>query len=161
MTQKRDTAANWSVVEETFVPLNGEIIFYSDLNKIKIGDGSHKLALLPFIGGDSMGDIGEYADFRMNCGVDYSRNIPEYMRSGENYCEFTTVEKIPGTDMYGLKMDTNNAKLGLWQHDVAQWLQAGCGVKFVLYYYAPSSVIGNNSRIGFLVDQGEATAEDW
>ena len=52
MVQKRDTMENWDLIKETFVPLDGEIIFYSDLNKIKIGNGISTLATLDFIGGD-------------------------------------------------------------------------------------------------------------
>ena len=44
---KHDSAEKWST--STFVPFEGEIIFYSDLNKIKIGDGSKNVNELPFI----------------------------------------------------------------------------------------------------------------
>lgn len=54
---KRDTAANWSLVEATFVPLAGEIIVYTDTHKIKAGDGVTTLGSLPAIGGG-----GAYAD---------------------------------------------------------------------------------------------------
>ena len=36
--QKIDTSENWSKAAG-FIPLEGEIIVYKDLNKIKIGDG--------------------------------------------------------------------------------------------------------------------------
>lgn len=36
--QKIDTSANWAQAEN-FKPLKGEIIVYSDLKKIKVGDG--------------------------------------------------------------------------------------------------------------------------
>ena len=54
---KRDTAANWSLVEASFVPLAGEIIVYTDTHKIKAGDGVTTLGSLPAIGGG-----GAYAD---------------------------------------------------------------------------------------------------
>lgn len=44
---KIDTSANWAKAT-TFVPLKGEIVIYSDLNQIKIGDGINKINDLPF-----------------------------------------------------------------------------------------------------------------
>lgn len=62
---KHDTEANWLLVEDSFVPLNGEIIVYHDASvpfdntgqidpeakgqKIKIGDGNSTLANLDFV----------------------------------------------------------------------------------------------------------------
>lgn len=51
---KRDKSENWLKAESTFQPLEGEIIFYTDLNKIKIGkkdaDGNLMyLKDLPFV----------------------------------------------------------------------------------------------------------------
>lgn len=45
---KRGTSTDWAAAESTFKPLEGEIIFYSDLNKIKIGkkDENGNLILL-------------------------------------------------------------------------------------------------------------------
>ena len=45
---KRGTSTDWAAAEATFKPLEGEIIFYSDLNKIKIGkkDANGNLVLL-------------------------------------------------------------------------------------------------------------------
>ena len=45
---KIDTAENW-VKATNFYPLKGEIIIYSDLNKIKIGDGNTSVINLPFV----------------------------------------------------------------------------------------------------------------
>lgn len=44
---KIDTSANWAKAT-TFIPLKGEIIIYSDLRKIKIGDGTTLVGSLPF-----------------------------------------------------------------------------------------------------------------
>lgn len=44
---KIDTSANWAKAVN-FVPLKGEIIVYSDLRKIKVGDGITKVNDLPF-----------------------------------------------------------------------------------------------------------------
>lgn len=42
-----DTSAAWSAFPE-FIPLEGEMIFYTDLKKMKVGDGATKLSELPF-----------------------------------------------------------------------------------------------------------------
>lgn len=44
---KNDISSNWS--KSTFIPKEGEIILYTDLLRIKIGDGIHKLNDLEFI----------------------------------------------------------------------------------------------------------------
>jgi hypothetical protein len=46
--QKIDTAGNWALATN-FVPLKGEIIIYSDLNLMKVGDGSTTVNDLPFV----------------------------------------------------------------------------------------------------------------
>ena len=45
---KTDTSANWAKAVN-FVPLKGEIIVYSDLRKIKVGDGVTKVNSLQFL----------------------------------------------------------------------------------------------------------------
>lgn len=45
---KRGTSAEWALATN-FVPKEGEIIFYSDLNKMKIGDGNTLVSSLPFL----------------------------------------------------------------------------------------------------------------
>lgn len=44
---KTATSVDWEKATN-FIPLSGEIIIYSDLNKIKIGDGSTSVVNLPF-----------------------------------------------------------------------------------------------------------------
>lgn len=46
--QKSDTSVNWAKATN-FTPLKGEIIVYTDLNKIKIGDGVTKVGVLEFV----------------------------------------------------------------------------------------------------------------
>ena len=46
--QKHDTSANWAKAVN-FIPLQGEIILYDDLRKIKIGDGATNVNDLEFI----------------------------------------------------------------------------------------------------------------
>lgn len=45
---KRGTSTEWAAATN-FTPLAGEICFYSDLNKIKIGDGTKKIDALDFV----------------------------------------------------------------------------------------------------------------
>lgn len=46
--QKTDTKANWDKAVN-FVPLKGEYIYYSDINRVKVGDGAKKVGELPFL----------------------------------------------------------------------------------------------------------------
>lgn len=46
--QKADTDANWGKATN-FVPLKGEYIYYSDLHRVKVGDGVTKVGELPFL----------------------------------------------------------------------------------------------------------------
>lgn len=46
--QKVDTKVNWDKATN-FVPLKGEYIYYSDLHKVKVGDGVTKVSALPFL----------------------------------------------------------------------------------------------------------------
>lgn len=48
VTMKSDLETNWDKAT-SFIPLKGEIIHYSDLNKIKIGDGTTTVGALKFI----------------------------------------------------------------------------------------------------------------
>ena len=45
---KRDTSANWALATN-FIPLDGEIIYYTDLHKLKVGDGQTLVENLPFL----------------------------------------------------------------------------------------------------------------
>lgn len=47
---KHDTDSNWELVENTFVPLAGEGIYYTTTSRLKIGDGTTVLRDLDFIG---------------------------------------------------------------------------------------------------------------
>ena len=49
---KTDTSSNWSKATN-FIPKKGEFIFYSDLQKFKMGDGSTKLSVLDFVNEDA------------------------------------------------------------------------------------------------------------
>lgn len=49
--QKHDTTANWDLAVD-FIPLEGEIIVYTDINKIKVGDGETVVGELPWASGE-------------------------------------------------------------------------------------------------------------
>lgn len=64
---KHDTEANWNEVEDTFIPLAGEVIVYDvdDNNenvRLKVGDGSSPIGELPFAAGANIGGNGEEQD---------------------------------------------------------------------------------------------------
>lgn len=46
---KTDTTEKWDAVKVTFTPKKGEFIFYSDVKKFKVGDGSKKVGDLDFV----------------------------------------------------------------------------------------------------------------
>ena len=46
--QKNDIRANWDKATN-FIPKLGELILYTDENRIKIGDGSTTIANLPYL----------------------------------------------------------------------------------------------------------------
>lgn len=69
---KHDIAANWAKAVN-FIPMAGELIIYDGIvengvyleqPKIKVGDGIHKLAELPFLETES-----QKADYQYNNGV--------------------------------------------------------------------------------------------
>lgn len=69
--QKTDTKANWDKAIN-FVPLKGEFIIYSDLNKMKVGNGTTFVGNLPFItnvshskSGDSQRNPGVYTYYKL------------------------------------------------------------------------------------------------
>ena len=51
---KTGTSAQWETVKNDFTPLKGEVVVYSDGDNgnpaIKVGDGSSKVGILPFVG---------------------------------------------------------------------------------------------------------------
>lgn len=55
---KNDTSVNWA--KATFVPNKGEIILYTDLLKLKIGDGITSINDLPFSDTDYSPFKGNY-----------------------------------------------------------------------------------------------------
>ena len=48
IVNKNGTSAEWEKAT-SFIPKKGELILYTDLNKIKIGDGVTKVNDLPFL----------------------------------------------------------------------------------------------------------------
>lgn len=54
---KYDSSTNWSSIASTFIPLKGEVIFYSDLSEFKLGDGTTTLANLSYFKPTPKGDF--------------------------------------------------------------------------------------------------------
>ena len=52
---KHDTQANWAKAVN-FIPKAGEVIVYTDLHKVKVGDGTTKVSALPFIDNIDLSD---------------------------------------------------------------------------------------------------------
>lgn len=48
VVNKHDTSTNWNS-HSSFVPKAGEVIVYTDLHKVKVGDGTSTISALPFI----------------------------------------------------------------------------------------------------------------
>lgn len=80
LKQKRDSSANWAKATN-FIPLAGEIIVYSDLNMIKIGDGATKVSALPFLKGDNAGDLVNYIPYT---GATKDVNLGEHSETLKN-----------------------------------------------------------------------------
>lgn len=61
---KHDVESAWNLVAETFAPLPGEVIIYDvdddyDYPRIKVGDGTTKLANLPFVDDGAINEMAE------------------------------------------------------------------------------------------------------
>lgn len=54
------TADEWETIKDTYVPLMGEMIIYSDLNNIKIGNGKMTVSELKFIFPTFPSESGDY-----------------------------------------------------------------------------------------------------
>lgn len=67
IVNKNGTSAEWEKAT-SFVPKKGELILYTDLNKIKIGDGVTKVNDLPFSNDDKVSKAGDTmtGDLRFN-----------------------------------------------------------------------------------------------
>lgn len=67
IVNKNGTSAEWEKAT-SFVPKKGELILYTDLNKIKIGDGVTKVNDLPFSNDDKVSKTGDTmtGDLRFN-----------------------------------------------------------------------------------------------
>lgn len=67
IVNKNGTSAEWEKAT-SFVPKKGELILYTDLNKIKIGDGVTKVNDLPFSDDDKVSKAGDTmtGDLRFN-----------------------------------------------------------------------------------------------
>lgn len=85
---KSDTSTNWAKAT-TFIPKKGEVVFYTDLNKIKIGDGSTVVGTLPFI------------DARNASSADSATNATNLKDSAGSYTYSTLKSALDGKQAAG------------------------------------------------------------
>ena len=122
---KSDTEANWLLVENTFKPLQGEIIIYSPdgshtYSRIKIGDGASYLNALDFIDAETINGkkveivkLTSYED-RPTPGspdklyIDTSKNIIYYYDATNGYTQLSNFDL---TKTYASRVSGWNAGL--------------------------------------------------
>ena len=101
--EKTDTSENWAKVESTFIPLYGELIIYSDLGRMKVGDGVTTLGALSW----PLGIIGPTGS-RGVMGPTGSKGATGNLGpTGSQGLKGTTGDRGP-TGSQGLKGDTGN-----------------------------------------------------
>lgn len=112
LMQKSDTSANWDTASKAanpFIPWKGEIIFYTDLNRIKIGDGVKTPNQLEFV--SSTGDMAKATyDKDGNGIVDNAEKLGGVAAS--EYAKKTDIPTIPTIPT------VNNGKLIIKQNGV-------------------------------------------
>lgn len=74
IVNKNGTSAEWEKAT-SFVPKKGELILYTDLNKIKIGDGVTKVNDLPFSNDDKVSKAGDTITGDLQIKGDYSLDL--------------------------------------------------------------------------------------
>ena len=110
---KNDTEANWNKLgpesSSPFTPLRGEIIIYlpdtnHDYTRLKVGDGSTNVTLLPFIDASTIGGektvVQEYANFSSfpqpgsphKLYIDLSNNEIYYFNDARGYILLISVQ---------------------------------------------------------------------
>lgn len=88
--QKNDSTANWNTANtEGFKPLQGEIIVYNDVNRIKIGDGSNTVSNVPFLDANCVHLTGTetidgYKTFKNHITINASISNSDIMLSATN-----------------------------------------------------------------------------
>lgn len=128
---KHDTLANWTTAHNNnFIPLDGELIVYDDLNKVKIGDGITKVGDLPYLNLDEddiqilINNILEELDYEDASITDYYVNEVDQsngiinvnriklpltnLKDGANY----SITQKTGTSTYNTVSGTNATALG-------------------------------------------------
>lgn len=115
IVNKNGTSAEWEKAT-SFVPKKGELILYTDLNKIKIGDGVTKVNDLPFSDDDKVSKAGDTmtGDLRFNkqmTGIGVGGSIA----FGEDTSEGPSAPSITGIvspDVTGLQFKAGQILLG-------------------------------------------------
>lgn len=117
LIQKNDTSANWETASNNgFVPLKGEIIIYTDLNKIKIGDGVTTVGNLEFFGGDAASVIpGDFLEFDEDGKLNV---VPSYTIPSAQYTEVVHCEMNDFT--YDEEEGSNRSKVYYTANKIAE-----------------------------------------
>lgn len=95
MIQKHDTTANWNKATN-FVPKAGELILYTDVNGIKIGDGTTKVGSLSFIGANAR-DV--YAWAKASTKPSYTASEVGAAESSHTHGNITNAGALQTTDV--------------------------------------------------------------
>lgn len=121
MQQKADTSENWNKTA-SFIPLKGEICVYTDLNKIKLGNGINTIADLPFIEGESGTSSYIFSD-------NFAVNGDYVALQGD--IENITVD-LSGKDTYTINTPTDgNATISLTGTNSTAMLNAGLHTQII------------------------------
>ena len=144
---KSDTEARWRLVHDTFVPLAGEMIIYSQDNthsycRVKIGDGSSTLSNLEFIDSGTINgkevEIVKISDFehRPLIGspdklyIDISTNIIYHYDPYNGYAQLSN---------FSLQVDrTVASKITNWSSGVLPEMSVNNNVLILKNGYSPS-----------------------
>lgn len=88
---KHDTQANWAKAVN-FIPKAGEVIVYTDLHKVKVGDGTTKVSALPFIDNDKVDKVSG----KQLSTNDYTTTEKNKLAGIENGAQKNTVTSVAG-----------------------------------------------------------------
>lgn len=88
---KHDTQTNWAKAVN-FIPKAGEVIVYTDLHKVKVGDGTTKVSALPFIDNDKVDKVSG----KQLSTNDYTTTEKNKLAGIENGAQKNTVTSVAG-----------------------------------------------------------------
>ena len=107
---KHDTDANWESVATTFIPLNGEFIYYETSKRFKIGDGETAVGDLDFFeaGASSYNDLADAPISLRNVEYTQQDNIGTGVFMGNTFTKVST-QPYAVNDLVGGTVTTDAA----------------------------------------------------